>query len=83
MRIVTLVFWAIVFVVIATISALNAVPVALNYYIGVITVPLPVVILGFFLLGFVLATLFWSVRQIRCRYQLRQLKSQQAARSAE
>lgn len=83
MRILVILFWAVVFVAIAAVSALNAIPVALNYYFGVLTVPLPVVMLGFFLLGFLLATLFWSVRQIRCRYQLRQLKSQQAGRSAE
>jgi uncharacterized integral membrane protein len=83
MRLFTMLFWVVVFVAIAAISALNAVPVALNYYIGLITVPLPVVIVGFFLLGFLLASLFWSIRQIKCQYHLRQLKFQCKERSVQ
>jgi len=72
-RIITLVIFIAVFILGAGFSAINTTPVAINFYLGSITLPLAVLIVLAILVGAVLCATALSVSALRLRYENRRL----------
>ena len=62
MRIVTLLFVILLVILGAFFTALNAQPVVVNYLIGKVELPLAVLVLAPFILGILMASLFFGLR---------------------
>ena len=77
MRIFSLMTVTILVIVGISFSILNATPVSLNYYIGTSTLPLSLLLILVLLLGFMLGTLLLSLRLIKEKTKVRQLRKKQ------
>ncbi|MDO7667707.1 MAG: LapA family protein, partial [Pseudomonadota bacterium] len=55
-------------------SAINLTPVDINYYLGVLSLPLSMVIIAAIILGTILGALAFSTSILRLRYENRRLR---------
>ncbi|PHS26172.1 MAG: hypothetical protein COA83_03810 [Methylophaga sp.] len=72
-RILTIIIFIIVFVVGIAFSAINNDPVALNYYLGTLSLPLSIVIVISILLGLILGASAIFMSSLQLRYENRRL----------
>lgn len=72
-RVITIVIFIAVFILGAGFSAINTSPVAINFYLGTVTLPLAVLIVLAILVGAVLSATALSVSALRLRYENRRL----------
>ena len=73
-RIITIVLFITVFSTAAAFSAINANVVSINYYLGVIELPLSVVVIASIVIGIVLGALAIFLTSLRLRYENRRLQ---------
>jgi putative membrane protein len=73
-RIITIVLFIIVFATAAAFSAINTSLVSINYYLGVIELPLSVVVIGSVVSGVILGALAIFITTLRLRYENRRLQ---------
>ncbi|MDO7597149.1 MAG: LapA family protein [Pseudomonadota bacterium] len=73
-RIMTIILFVIVLMLGAGFSAINLTPVDINYYLGVLSLPLSMVIIAAIILGTILGALALSTSILRLRYENRRLR---------
>ena len=73
-RIMTIILFVIVLMLGAGFSAINLTPVDINYYLGVLSLPLSMVIIAAIILGTLLGALALSTSILRLRYENRRLR---------
>ena len=73
-RIIIIILFVIVLLLGAGFSAVNLMPVDINYYLGVLSLPLAMVIIAAIILGTVLGVLALSTSILRLRYENRRLR---------
>jgi putative membrane protein len=73
-RIMTIILFVIVLMLGAGFSAINLTPVDINYYLGVLSLPLSIVIIAAIILGTLLGALALSTSILRLRYENRRLR---------
>lgn len=73
-RIMTIILFVIVLMLGAGFSAINLTPVDINYYLGVLSLPLSIVIIASIILGTLLGALALSTSILRLRYENRRLR---------
>ncbi len=73
-RIMTIILFVIVLMLGAGFSAINLTPVDINYYLGVLSLPLSIVIIAAIILGTILGALALSISILRLRYENRRLR---------
>lgn len=82
-KIIGILLFFLVLIVGVSFSSLNSGPVAVNYYIGTVQLPLSVVMVSAFGLGVICAFLVLLLRGLSQRWQLAQLRREVARKSAE
>jgi uncharacterized integral membrane protein len=82
-RIFTIILFIIVLILGAGFSAINLTVVDINYYLGVLSLPLSVVIIIAIVLGTVLGALALSTSILRLRYENRRLRKKLALSEQE
>ena len=75
-RIITIAIFILVFILGGCFSAINATPVAINYYLGAVTLPLFVLVVLAIILGSLLSAIILSLNSIRMRYENLRLMKQ-------
>lgn len=73
-RIITIILFIMVLILGAGFSAINLISVDINYYLGVLSLPLSVVIIASIVLGTALGALILSTSIMRLRYESRRLR---------
>ena len=73
-RIMTIILFVIVLMLGAGFSAINLTPVDINYYLGVLSLPLSMVIIAAIILGTILGALALSTSILRLRYENHRLR---------
>jgi len=73
-RIITIILFVLILVLSAGFSAINLTPVDINYYLGVLSLPLSMVIIAAIVLGMVLGALALSTSILRLRYENHSLR---------
>ena len=73
-RIMTIILFVIVLMLGAGFSAINLTPVDINYYLGVLSLPLSMVIIAAIILGSILGALALSTSILRLKYENRRLR---------
>lgn len=73
-RIMTIILFVIVLMLGAGFSAINLTPVDINYYLGVLSLPLSMVIIAAIILGTLLGAFALSTSILRLRYENRRLR---------
>jgi putative membrane protein len=73
-RIMTIILFVIVLMLGAGFSAINLMPVDINYYLGVLSLPLSMVIIAAIILGSILGALALSTSILRLKYENRRLR---------
>jgi putative membrane protein len=73
-RIMTIILFVIVLMLGAGFSAINLTPVDINYYLGVLSLPLSMVIIAAIILGTILGALALSTNILRLQYENRRLR---------
>tara|TARA_R110002050_G_scaffold9504_1_gene33076 strand:+ start:217339 stop:217638 length:300 start_codon:yes stop_codon:yes gene_type:complete len=73
-RIMTIILFVIVLMLGAGFSAINLIPVDINYYLGVLSLPLSIVIIIAIILGSLLGALALSTSILRLKYENRRLR---------
>lgn len=74
MRMIGLLFITLVLVMGAFFTALNAQSVEVNYLIGQITLPLAVIVLGPFIIGLLLSSLYFGIKTFVLKNQINRLE---------
>ena len=82
-RIITLIIFIAVFAAGAAFSAINNGPVELNYYLGTITLPISVVVIGSIVTGIILGALAIFIGTLGLRYEYRRLNKKIAVNEQE
>lgn len=82
-RIITLIIFIAVFAAGAAFSAINNGPVELNYYLGTITLPISVVVIGSIVTGIILGALAIFIGTLGLRYENRRLNKKIAVNEQE
>lgn len=82
-RIMTIILFVIVLMLGAGFSAINLTPVDINYYLGVLSLPLSMVIIAAIILGTLLGALALSTSILRLRYENRRLRKKLATSEQE
>ena len=82
-RIITLIIFIAVFAAGAAFSAINNGPVELNYYLGTITLPISVVVIGSIVTGIILGALAIFIGTLGLRYENRSLNKKIAVNEQE
>ncbi len=77
-RIMTIILFVIVLILGAGFSAINLTPVDINYYLGVLSLPLSVVIIIAIILGSLLGALALSTTILRLKYENHRLRKKLA-----
>ncbi|HEC60206.1 MAG TPA: LapA family protein [Methylophaga sp.] len=70
----TIIVFVIVLILGAGFSAINLMPVDINYYLGTLSLPLSIVIIAAIILGTLLGALVLSASILRLRYENRRLR---------
>lgn len=73
-RIITIILFLLVLILGAGFSAINLTPVDINYYLGVLSLPLSVVIIVAIIMGTVLGALVLSTSIMRLKYENHRLR---------
>jgi putative membrane protein len=73
-RIMTIILFVIVLLLGAGFSAINLTPVDINYYLGVLSLPLSMVVIVAIILGTLLGALALSTSILRLKYENRRLR---------
>ena len=73
-RVLTITIFVFVFAIGATFSAINTIPVGINYYLGTINVPLSVIIILSIVAGIFLGAIIIYTTNLRLRYENRRLQ---------
>ncbi|MBT3505893.1 MAG: LapA family protein [Piscirickettsiaceae bacterium] len=82
-RIITLIIFIAVFAAGAAFSAINNGPVELNYYLGTITLPISVIVIGSIVTGIILGALAIFIGTLGLRYENRSLNKKIAVNEQE
>jgi putative membrane protein len=82
-RIITLIIFIAVFAAGAAFSAINNGPVELNYYLGTITLPISVIVIGSIVTGIILGALAIFIGTLGLRYENRRLNKKIAVNEQE
>jgi putative membrane protein len=82
-RIITIIIFIAVFAAGAAFSAINNGPVELNYYLGTITLPISVVVIGSIVTGIILGALAIFIGTLGLRYENRRLNKKIAVNEQE
>lgn len=82
-RIITIALFLAVFASGAAFSAINTGPVAINYYLGTLNIPLSVVVIASLVSGIILGALAISVSTLRLRYENRRLQKKMESTEQE
>lgn len=82
-RIITIILFIIVLIIGAGFSANNLTPVDINYYLGVLSLPLSVVIIVAIILGTVIGGLVLSTSILGLKYENRRLRKKLALSEQE
>jgi uncharacterized integral membrane protein len=72
-KVITIIIFILVFILGAGFSAINTTPVAINFYMGSLTVPLSVLIVAAIIIGAILSAIALSISFLRLRYDNRRL----------
>lgn len=79
MRILTMILTIILITLGVTFSFLNATPVTVSYYLGTSTLPLALLLLIVFFIGFSVGSLMISIQLLRAKNSLRKLRKKYQA----
>jgi|TARA_B100000768_G_C11214263_1_gene347412 putative membrane protein len=82
-RIITIAIFITVFAAGAAFSAVNNVPVEIQYYLGVITMPISIVVIASLVTGIILGALAIFISSLQLRYENRCLQKKVALREQE
>lgn len=82
-RIITIAIFICVFILGAGFSAINTTPVAINFYLGSVTLPLSVLVVLAIILGCVLSASALFLSSLRLRYENRRLNKKLAISEQE